>query len=160
MFARAPLRRDKRAGAPPPHPEALVFDAFAFDLYWDELREDILSLRRHKHKRRLSIRSLGWHGPPSLFASARVVDLGARAAKERITPTATNVPAPASNRQEHVCRSDGTATPAHAERRAWRLRIHTPCSSNRSSLDPAYRLATVMLADRSGYRTLVEVSQG
>ena len=27
-------------------PEALVFDAFAFDLYWDELREDILSLRR------------------------------------------------------------------------------------------------------------------
>ena len=28
-------------------PEALVFDAFAFDLYWDELREDIQSLRRH-----------------------------------------------------------------------------------------------------------------
>ena len=27
-------------------PEALVFDAFGFDLYWDELREDILSLRR------------------------------------------------------------------------------------------------------------------
>jgi hypothetical protein len=27
-------------------PEALVFDAFAFDLYWDELREDILSLRK------------------------------------------------------------------------------------------------------------------
>jgi hypothetical protein len=27
-------------------PESLVFDAFAFDLYWDELREDILSLRR------------------------------------------------------------------------------------------------------------------
>jgi len=27
-------------------PEALVFDAFAFDLYWDELREDILSLRQ------------------------------------------------------------------------------------------------------------------
>jgi hypothetical protein len=27
-------------------PEALVFDAFAFDLYWEELREDILSLRR------------------------------------------------------------------------------------------------------------------
>src|SRR5258708_24947589 len=27
-------------------PEVLVFDAFAFDLYWDELREDILSLRR------------------------------------------------------------------------------------------------------------------
>jgi hypothetical protein len=27
-------------------PEALLFDAFAFDLYWDELREDILSLRR------------------------------------------------------------------------------------------------------------------
>src|SRR2546430_4971843 len=26
-------------------PEALLFDAFAFDLYWDELREDILSLR-------------------------------------------------------------------------------------------------------------------
>ena len=23
-------------------PEALVFDAFAFDLYWEELREDIL----------------------------------------------------------------------------------------------------------------------
>jgi len=28
-------------------PETLLFDAFAFDLYWDELREDILSLRRH-----------------------------------------------------------------------------------------------------------------
>lgn len=27
-------------------PEALLFDAFAFDLYWDELREDILSLRQ------------------------------------------------------------------------------------------------------------------
>jgi hypothetical protein len=27
-------------------PEALLFDAFAFDLYWDELREDILSVRR------------------------------------------------------------------------------------------------------------------
>jgi len=27
-------------------PEALLFDAFAFDLYWDELREDILGLRR------------------------------------------------------------------------------------------------------------------
>jgi hypothetical protein len=27
-------------------PEALLFDAFGFDLYWDELREDILSLRR------------------------------------------------------------------------------------------------------------------
>src|SRR6266513_248895 len=27
-------------------PEALLFDAFAFDLYWDELREDIQSLRR------------------------------------------------------------------------------------------------------------------
>jgi hypothetical protein len=27
-------------------PESLLFDAFAFDLYWDELREDILSLRR------------------------------------------------------------------------------------------------------------------
>ena len=27
-------------------PEALLFDAFAFDLYWEELREDILSLRR------------------------------------------------------------------------------------------------------------------
>src|SRR5467141_596983 len=26
-------------------PEALLFDAFAFDLYWDELREDIASLR-------------------------------------------------------------------------------------------------------------------
>jgi hypothetical protein len=26
-------------------PEALLFDAFAFDLYWDELREDVLSLR-------------------------------------------------------------------------------------------------------------------
>lgn len=26
-------------------PEALLFDAFGFDLYWDELREDILSLR-------------------------------------------------------------------------------------------------------------------
>jgi len=26
-------------------PEALLFDAFAFDLYWDELREDILALR-------------------------------------------------------------------------------------------------------------------
>jgi hypothetical protein len=27
-------------------PEALLFDAFAFDLYWDELREDIQALRR------------------------------------------------------------------------------------------------------------------
>ena len=27
-------------------PEALLFDAFAFDLYWDELREDVMSLRR------------------------------------------------------------------------------------------------------------------
>jgi hypothetical protein len=27
-------------------PETLLFDAFAFDLYWDELREDILSLRQ------------------------------------------------------------------------------------------------------------------
>ena len=27
-------------------PEALLFDAFGFDLYWDELREDILSLRQ------------------------------------------------------------------------------------------------------------------
>ena len=26
-------------------PEALIFDAFAFDLYWDELREDVGSLR-------------------------------------------------------------------------------------------------------------------
>ena len=26
-------------------PEALLFDAFAFDLYWDELREDVVSLR-------------------------------------------------------------------------------------------------------------------
>lgn len=26
-------------------PEALLFDAFAFDLYWDELREDVLELR-------------------------------------------------------------------------------------------------------------------
>src|SRR3989442_14109771 len=26
-------------------PEALLFDAFAFDLYWDELREDILAVR-------------------------------------------------------------------------------------------------------------------
>ena len=26
-------------------PEALLFDAFAFDLYWDELREDVLRLR-------------------------------------------------------------------------------------------------------------------
>lgn len=26
-------------------PEALLFDAFAFDLYWDELREDIVGLR-------------------------------------------------------------------------------------------------------------------
>jgi hypothetical protein len=28
-------------------PEALLFDAFGFDLYWDELREDIQSLRQH-----------------------------------------------------------------------------------------------------------------
>src|ERR1700693_1596718 len=27
-------------------PEALLFDAFGFDLYWDELREDIMGLRR------------------------------------------------------------------------------------------------------------------
>jgi hypothetical protein len=27
-------------------PEALLFDAFGFDLYWDELREDVLSLRQ------------------------------------------------------------------------------------------------------------------
>jgi hypothetical protein len=27
-------------------PEALLFDAFAFDLYWDELREDVTSLRQ------------------------------------------------------------------------------------------------------------------
>jgi hypothetical protein len=27
-------------------PEALLFDAFGFDLYWDELREDIGSLRQ------------------------------------------------------------------------------------------------------------------
>ena len=27
-------------------PEALLFDAFGFDLYWEELREDILSLRQ------------------------------------------------------------------------------------------------------------------
>jgi hypothetical protein len=27
-------------------PEALRFDAFGFDLYWDELREDILALRQ------------------------------------------------------------------------------------------------------------------
>ena len=26
-------------------PEALIFDAFAFDLYWDELREDVMRLR-------------------------------------------------------------------------------------------------------------------
>ena len=26
-------------------PEALLFDAFAFDLYWDELREDVMRLR-------------------------------------------------------------------------------------------------------------------
>ena len=26
-------------------PEALLFDAFAFDLYWDELREDVVRLR-------------------------------------------------------------------------------------------------------------------
>jgi hypothetical protein len=26
-------------------PESLLFDAFAFDLYWDELREDVRSLR-------------------------------------------------------------------------------------------------------------------
>jgi hypothetical protein len=26
-------------------PESLLFDAFAFDMYWDELREDILDLR-------------------------------------------------------------------------------------------------------------------
>lgn len=26
-------------------PESLLFDAFAFDLYWDELREDVLELR-------------------------------------------------------------------------------------------------------------------
>jgi hypothetical protein len=27
-------------------PEALLFDAFGFDLYWDELREDIMELRQ------------------------------------------------------------------------------------------------------------------
>src|SRR5713226_5080541 len=27
-------------------PEALLFDAFGFDLYWEELREDILSMRQ------------------------------------------------------------------------------------------------------------------
>jgi hypothetical protein len=27
-------------------PEALLFDAFAFDLYWDELREDVMRLRQ------------------------------------------------------------------------------------------------------------------
>lgn len=27
-------------------PEALLFDAFAFDLYWDELREDVLAVRQ------------------------------------------------------------------------------------------------------------------
>ena len=27
-------------------PEALLFDAFAFDLYWDELREDVMEARR------------------------------------------------------------------------------------------------------------------
>jgi hypothetical protein len=27
-------------------PEALLFDAFAFDLYWDELREDVLATRQ------------------------------------------------------------------------------------------------------------------
>jgi len=27
-------------------PEALIFDAFAFDLYWDELREDVLKARK------------------------------------------------------------------------------------------------------------------
>jgi hypothetical protein len=27
-------------------PEALIFDAFAFDLYWDELREDVLRTRQ------------------------------------------------------------------------------------------------------------------
>lgn len=27
-------------------PEALLFDAFGFDLYWDELREDITALRQ------------------------------------------------------------------------------------------------------------------
>ena len=26
-------------------PEALLFDAFAFDLYWDELREDVVEVR-------------------------------------------------------------------------------------------------------------------
>lgn len=26
-------------------PEALLFDAFGFDLYWDELREDVMKLR-------------------------------------------------------------------------------------------------------------------
>ena len=26
-------------------PEALLYDAFAFDLYWDELREDVMGLR-------------------------------------------------------------------------------------------------------------------
>src|ERR1700716_3841109 len=27
--------------------EELLFDAFAFDMYWDELREDVLAVRRH-----------------------------------------------------------------------------------------------------------------
>ena len=27
-------------------PEALLYDAFAFDLYWDEVREDVLQTRR------------------------------------------------------------------------------------------------------------------
>jgi hypothetical protein len=27
-------------------PETLLFDAFAFDLYWDELREDVMEARR------------------------------------------------------------------------------------------------------------------
>lgn len=34
-------------------PEALLFDAFAFDLYWDELREDIAKLRSETGNQKL-----------------------------------------------------------------------------------------------------------
>lgn len=34
-------------------PEELLFDAFAFDMYWDELREDVLELRRRTGNRKL-----------------------------------------------------------------------------------------------------------
>src|SRR5260370_22790722 len=34
-------------------PEALLFDAFGFDLYWDELREDIMSLRQQTGNEKL-----------------------------------------------------------------------------------------------------------